>query len=137
MVYMPNFASAPEGSAVKRYEAEFKTQRHGARASFAAERITIGQLIVEAGLGGFIQALDNPTFHNATPEKRHEMVITMLAVAGRMTESVTLAPATTAAPVEAAPQPPAEDTTKVDAPTVTEAATEKKKFIAPSFAAKQ
>lgn len=136
MVYMPNFASAPEGSAVKRYEAEFKTQRHGARASFAAERITIGQLIVEAGLGGFIQALDNPTFHNATPEKRHEMVITMLAVAGRMTESVTLEPTTIAAPVEAAPQPP-EDTTKVDAPTVTKAAPEKIKFIAPTFAAKQ
>lgn len=136
MVYMPNFASAPEGSAVKRFEAEFKTQRHGARASFAAERITIGQLIAEAGLGGFIQALDNPTFHNATPEKRHEMVITMLAVAGRMTEGVTLAPVAAPAPVEAAPLPP-EDTTKVDAPTVAEATPEKRKFIAPSFAAKQ
>ncbi|WP_035604553.1 hypothetical protein [Edwardsiella tarda] len=82
MVYIPKFNDLPDTCALRRFEKEYDTLNRGRKSRALEDRLTVGQLMNEAGLGNFLLSLDGIQFKQASMKKRREMICAALNLAG-------------------------------------------------------
>lgn len=117
MVYIPRFDDVPESKAVRRFEVEHDALARGRKTRLLEDRLTVGQMLSEAGLSEFILPLDGAQFKSASVKRRRELLMMALGMAG-MVHNQDLLSMLPVKPNQAA-VPPAADRTQADVSPVT------------------